>query len=120
MNLEAFESEQKEPTVVKLQISSIILTTNAFGEFSKCTIISELMSDEDLEPLGADAQKLWERFIHQPQTGRCLVFLLILGKLCQKIANKGRKAMEYLVKSLNLQVRYLEPCIGMVYRLRSL
>ena len=72
-------------TTFKLNVSSIVLSTNGFGDFSKCTVLSELFGNHtgNMESVIYEARKLWQRFIHQPQTARCLVFLLLLGRLCQ-------------------------------------
>jgi len=134
-----------------LEMSSIILSTNNFGDFSKCTIVTELFDRNnpsvfkaeksnsaeeqtggstphtstspatttptlvplgthgaegngdrvgDLEEVVEHARKLWQIFIHQPQTGRCLVFLLILGKLCQLIHDEYKEAIKYLKQLL--------------------
>ncbi|KAF2471305.1 uncharacterized protein BDR25DRAFT_368108 [Lindgomyces ingoldianus] len=86
----------------ELRVSSLMLSTNDFGDFSQCFIISELIGYPELKKLGEEGQKLWQRFIHQPQTGRCLVFFLVLGKLCQEIARQYRGAVDVISSTLNL------------------
>ncbi len=88
----------------ELDVSSICLSTNPFGDFSKCLITSELLDDGDLAAIVDDARKLWQKFIHQPQTARCLVFLLILGQLCQKVTQNYEDAMKELTALLDLNV----------------
>ncbi|KAK4210373.1 hypothetical protein QBC37DRAFT_322240 [Rhypophila decipiens] len=74
------------PKDLQLHVSSIGMSTNAFGDFSKCTIISSLLSQEQIDvKLGPLAQQIWDNFTHQPQTGRFLVFSLVLGMLTQAI-----------------------------------
>ncbi|ERF69363.1 hypothetical protein EPUS_09270 [Endocarpon pusillum Z07020] len=58
----------QEPKNFRLIMSSVILSTNAFGDFSKCTIISEDIGDNNLMKLAEDSSTLWRKFIHQPQT----------------------------------------------------
>ncbi|KAF2257608.1 hypothetical protein CC78DRAFT_206512 [Lojkania enalia] len=85
-----------------LQASSIILTTNLFGDFSKCCIISKHFYQSSasepasltLDSIGQDSRNIWLRFVHQPQTARCLAFYLILGQLCKEIAREYRHAMK--------------------------
>jgi len=89
----------------RLEISSIVLSTNPFGDFSKCTIISELINQEEMKAVVNEARKLWQQFVHQPQTGRCLVFLLVLGKLVQKITETYNVAINKLTSILELDVR---------------
>ncbi|KAI1080457.1 hypothetical protein F5B20DRAFT_539294 [Whalleya microplaca] len=106
INKRAFESEEKSPGIVQLKVSSIILSTYGFGDFSRCAIISELFNGKQDE-VNRKCKELWERFIHQPQTGRCLVFLTILGLLCQKIAAEYQVAMEYFILTLKLDKSFL-------------
>jgi hypothetical protein len=135
-----------ENMVFDMDVSSIVLSTNPFGDFSKCTIVTELFDrsrtnvfqateeipappphnpgsvpqsssrptcgsvfgladDEafagdgkegDLQKVAEEARKLWQIFIHQPQTGRCLVFFLILGRLCSLIHDNFEEAINQL------------------------
>lgn len=91
--------------MIRLEISSVVLSTNPFGDFSKCTSISELIDKKQMETLvEKHAQIVWQKFIHQPQTGRCLVFLLILGKLCQKVVETYKESINRLTSILELDV----------------
>jgi hypothetical protein len=87
------------------QLSSIVLTTNEFGDFSKSTVISELTGKDILHKIGEQARILWLRFVHQPQTARCLVFFLLLGELCLQVAKQYKEAIELISSILNLDVR---------------
>lgn len=105
--LRAVNNLSFDPTTshcVDLKISSITLSSNAFGDFSKCSIISEIIPPDKLKKLGEDARELWQKFTYQPQTGRCLIFLMTLGLLCQEIARESRDAMDYFVRILDLDV----------------
>lgn len=93
-----------EDTIFKPQVSSVILSTNAFGDFSKCTVVSEFIGDEKMKPIVKDARKLWQKFIHQPQTARCLVFFLLLSEFCQAIAEHYKTAIDKLSSILKLDV----------------
>jgi hypothetical protein len=95
-----------DPQCPRLEISSIVISTNPFGDFSKCTIISELIDEDGMEGIVEEARILWQKFIHQPQTGRCLVFLLVLGKLCQKVTKTYEEAINKLTSILELDVSY--------------
>jgi hypothetical protein len=97
-----------EDTIFKPEVSSIVLSTNSFGDFSKCTVVSGLFPDnkrdEKMESIVKDARILWQKFIHQPQTARCLVFFLVLGKFCHEITDHYEKAIEKLSSILKLDV----------------
>lgn len=90
--------EVNENMIFKLKVSSLILSTNAFGDFSKCTVVSGLFKDDSniKSIIDKDIRKLLGEFIHQPQTARCLVFLLLTGKMCQKIVEDYEKAISKL------------------------
>src|SRR5205814_2097878 len=60
---------------------------NAFGDFSKCTIVSELIRPDKMEDIVGQARDLWQNFVHQPQTARCLIVFLVLGEICKIIAS---------------------------------
>ncbi|KAI0904685.1 hypothetical protein F4823DRAFT_567462 [Ustulina deusta] len=81
---------------VSFFVSSVVLTTNAFGDFSRCTVISE-DNDENIEAKPGElvavaeiSNEIWQVFVHQPQTARCLVFLHELGMLCSKLCKQYR------------------------------
>ncbi len=88
----------------ELETSSIIVSTNRFGDFSKCTVISDLISNDDMKLIVEEARKIWSIFIHQPQTGRCLVFLLVLGFLCRSIEKEYDQGIGILTPILSLNV----------------
>ncbi|KAJ2998175.1 hypothetical protein NUW58_g410 [Xylaria curta] len=92
---------------VSFFVSSAVLTTNAFGDFSRCTIISEVKDENKKmkrdEPVIAEiSNEIWQVFVHQPQTARCLVFLHVLGMLCAKLCKQYRHTItefEFIVPS---------------------
>ncbi|KAH7378145.1 hypothetical protein BKA64DRAFT_250577 [Cadophora sp. MPI-SDFR-AT-0126] len=101
------DREDESPGHIVLHASSIVLSTNEFGDFSKCSIVSELITEATLLQLEKDVPALWQRFIHQTQTGRCLVFLLLLGCLCQAIAEEHQQAIDYLTSIMNIENYFL-------------
>ncbi|KAI0197441.1 hypothetical protein EV127DRAFT_489055 [Xylaria flabelliformis] len=84
---------------VSFFVSSVVLTTNAFGDFSRCTVISEF-DDEDKKKerpelvVAEKCNEIWQVFVHQPQTARCLVFFYMLGKLCTKLCKQYTNTVE--------------------------
>ncbi|KAK0639083.1 hypothetical protein B0T16DRAFT_236584 [Cercophora newfieldiana] len=81
---------------VVLFISSISMVTNRFGDFSKCLIISSIFGDRDVTKVASKAKAVWRKFAHHPQTARCLVFLLVLGALCRKMAKEYDTSVGYV------------------------
>jgi hypothetical protein len=88
----------------ELCTSSIVMSTNAFGDFSKCTIVSDFLDNRTMERIVEDGRQLWNKFIHQPQTARCLVFLLILTEICQHINQNYEAAIKKISPFLELHV----------------
>ncbi|KAI0382257.1 hypothetical protein F5Y04DRAFT_51599 [Hypomontagnella monticulosa] len=103
MNDDLFNLEEGGLGSVELEVSSVVLSTNNFGDFSQCTVLSDLLNRESQKLLGDQCKDLWEKFIHQPQTARCLVFLTILGILCEHMANDYRIAMDYLIQTFKIE-----------------
>jgi hypothetical protein len=93
-----------KPKTFKLTVSSLVISTNAFGDFSKLTLISETIDDSRLVNFATDCQNLWQKFVNQPQTARCLLFLLALGVMCERLAGQYDAAIEAYSKILNLDV----------------
>ncbi|KAI1652473.1 hypothetical protein F4813DRAFT_377824 [Daldinia decipiens] len=106
LHKKAVGEKQAVPIVVELKISSIVLSTNKFGDFSQCTIISERLGSR-WEDVNKQCRALWEKFIHQPQSARCLVFLALLGLLCQQMEDDYRKAMDYFTQTLEIDKKVI-------------
>jgi hypothetical protein len=95
---------EDENLTFMLEVSSIAISTNAFGDFSQCTVISELIGVNSMEIIVEQARELWQKFIHQPQTARCLVFFLVLSKMCERITEDYKAAVLKLTPILNFDV----------------
>lgn len=98
------ERRELEMLCFELDVSSIVLSTNEFGDFSKCFVWSKLIGKAQMEDVVKETQKLWQKFVHQPQTGRCLVFLLVLSKMCEAAKYSYEKAINKLTRILELNV----------------
>lgn len=55
-----------------------------------------------------EARRTFHDFIHQPATGRCLVFLLYLGGLCQSLAGQYEGILEELTVAIKLGVCHIQ------------
>jgi len=91
-------------TIFKPEVASIILSTNSFGDFSKCTLVAEFIDPDTMRILATKARKVWQKFIHQPQTARCLVFFLLLGNMCEALTGQYETAIGKLSDLLTLDV----------------
>jgi len=97
-------AETTEPKKFKLTVSSLVISTNSFGDFSKLTLMSETIDDSRLVSFATDCQTLWQKFVNQPQTARCLIFLLALGVMCERLAVQYNAAIEASSNILKLDV----------------
>ncbi len=91
------------PSHMGLKVSSIGMSTNQFGDFSKCSVVTDLLQDKDIKGLGEKAQKIWDGFTHQPQTGRFVVFSVVLGLLCQEIVADYHRIIDDLLDKTELE-----------------
>lgn len=88
-NKKSKKSDSVPPTaIVEERSSSLVITGDPSGYLWICSIWSSLTNSEQiLAPLHS-LPRLLERFIHQQACGRCLVFLVLLGHLCEKLAGE--------------------------------
>lgn len=99
-----------KPADMELKVSSIGMSTNTFGDFSKCSIVTDLLQDERLiRSLGEQAQQIWDVFTHQPQTGRFVVFSVVLGLLCQRMVADYNDIMKNFLSNTQLQENSVSP-----------
>jgi hypothetical protein len=96
--------EVSDCTYFKPEVASIVLSTNSFGDFSECTVVAEFINPEKMRFLATKARKVWQKFIHQPQTARCLVFFLLLGNMCEELTGQYEVAIKALSSLLPLDV----------------
>jgi len=83
---------------VELRISSVAISTNRFGDFSRCSLITDRIGGDRLQHLGTMAQEICDKFTHQPQTGRFLVFCMILGELCQGLVCDYQSILDEFIR----------------------
>lgn len=85
--------------------SSIVLSTNAFGDFGQCSVISDIVRPDKAVRACEIAQEIWQKFIHQPQSARCLIYLVLLGYNCEAAAEEYEKAAYSLSQYIEKHVR---------------
>jgi hypothetical protein len=87
--------------------SSLVITGDVNGYNWICSIWSSLtdskMVKEDIDRL----PRILHLFIHRQATGRCLVFLIILGHICGKLATEYTGILKHLDSAVELGVSSL-------------
>ena len=106
---EHLHKKDRVPRDMELKVSSIGMSTNEFGDFSKCSIVTDLIPPHAIETLGGEAQEIWDAFTHQPQTGRFLVFSLVLQLLCQGMVSRYKDAIDDFVTKTQLDQEVVSP-----------
>lgn len=86
----------------ELQSSSIMLTTNSFGDFSKSCIVSECINDDELKEMSEEIRKMRLRFIHQQQTARCVAYLLMLRRVIERTVTQYRNAQKAVINGVSI------------------
>ena len=68
--------------------SSLVITGDSSGYFWICSIWSSLTDHEPVSVLIRSLPQVLQRFINQQVSGRCLVFLILLGHFSEKLAEQ--------------------------------
>jgi len=76
--------------------TTILMTSNSLGDFIKCSVVSEILPESEMYSFADTASEIWTMFSNQPQTGRCLAFLHLVGLLCEVTSVKYEKILDVL------------------------
>jgi hypothetical protein len=99
----------KDADIVEERSSSLVITGDPQGYLWICSIWSSLTDFESLSSPVGFLPKLMQRFIHQQTCSRCLVFLVLLGHLCEKLAGEYEMILSRLDVIVGLGVSILYP-----------
>jgi hypothetical protein len=98
----------KVPTyIMEERSSSLVITGDPSGYFWICSIWSSLTEHESVSPLIQSLPEVLQRFINQQVSGRCLVFLILLGHFSEKLAKEYEDILKSLDKIVELGVRII-------------
>lgn len=92
--------------VIEERSTSLVVTGVSQGFFWLCTIWSPLTKYKHLEVPVNSLSAILQSFIHQQASGRCLVFLILLGHLCERLANEHERMLEQLNTVVDLGVSW--------------
>ncbi|KAM0809294.1 hypothetical protein AB5N19_09637 [Seiridium cardinale] len=82
---------------IEEQSSLLVVTGDSFGHLWICSLWSSLTNSDTARSVVEGAvRRVQQKFIHQQNTGRCLVFLVLLGHLCEKLADEYENILERL------------------------
>lgn len=83
---------------------SLVITGDEKGRNWTCSIICELFNEEDVANYASEVSHILQMFIHQQYTGRVLVFLLLLGYICERLAEECDRFMNELDGVMGMHV----------------
>jgi hypothetical protein len=78
----------RHPSKIHELAMSLAITGDEKGRSWTCSIVCELFDEKAVSGYMAEAARILQMFIHQQHAGRVLVFLLILGHMCEKLAEE--------------------------------
>ena len=90
--------------VLEERSSSLVITGDAHGYNWICTIWSSLTDFKSIKNSVERLPEILQLFIHQQASGRCLVFLIILEHICEKLASEYSRILEHLDSVVELEV----------------
>jgi hypothetical protein len=88
---------------------SLVITGDWMGRCWTCSIISELIDEQAIVKYTDEIKDILQMFIHQQHTGRVLVFLLLLGYLCESLSKECENFTEELDDIMGMDVSILQP-----------
>jgi hypothetical protein len=94
-----------EKYIMEERSSSLVITGDPSGYFWICSIWSSLTEHESLSLLTQSLPPVLQRFINQQVSGRCLVFLILLGHFSEKLAEEYEAILKRLDTIVELGVR---------------
>lgn len=83
---------------------SLILTGDSFGYSWTCSLWSSISNVQLVESCITLALPKLQHFIHQPASGRCIFFIILLGHICETLANKYKLILSRLDEIVELGV----------------
>ncbi|PVH73830.1 hypothetical protein DL98DRAFT_430572, partial [Cadophora sp. DSE1049] len=82
--------------------SSLVISGDKAGRWWTCSVISSVLPEAVMRQAMEDSTTTLTEFIHQPSSGRCLVFLSFLGALCEHLSLEYERILDELTRAINL------------------
>ena len=99
---------RRDPSSTIRQFSmSLVMTGDLNGQYWTCTLISDLIDEESVLQYTMEARQICQMFIHQQYTARALVFILLLGYLCDSLSIECENFMDELTIIMGMDVSKL-------------
>ncbi|KAH8205701.1 hypothetical protein TruAng_000195 [Truncatella angustata] len=90
-------AELQKECILEERSSLLVFTGDSLGHLWICSMWSSLVEPDALRAVVAgDIRRVQQIFIHQQSTGRCLVFLILLGHICENLAVEYERILKRL------------------------
>jgi hypothetical protein len=66
----------------------LVITSDIMGRYWTCSIVSELVDEQAVAKYTDEIKDILQMFIYQQITGRALMFLMLLGHLCESLSKE--------------------------------
>lgn len=83
---------------------SLVITGDPFGHSWTCSLWSSITNTRRVEDCIKLALPKLQHFIHQPSSGRCIFFIILLGHICETLAAKYRRILTEVDDIVGLRV----------------
>jgi len=100
-------AEERSGKIHDLRLS-LAITGDSRGRSWTCSMVCELFSEAHASDYALEAAETIQMFIHDQDTGRALVFMLLLGYMCEALAGECDKFIKELDRITGRSVSYLE------------
>jgi hypothetical protein len=84
--------------------SSLVISGDIAGNWWTCSVVSTILSETAMSALIEPTILTLNQFVHQPASGRCLIFLSFLGALCESISAEYEGILSELTDAIKLGV----------------
>jgi hypothetical protein len=83
---------------------SLVITGDPFGHYWACSLWSSITNAHRVQACIKSSLPKLQHFIHQPASGRCIFFVIMLGHICETLADKYRDTLDRLDEIVELGV----------------
>src|SRR3569833_1122421 len=88
-------AKQHYGKIHELSLSLVITGDDRVRNWT-CAVICELFDEQNMAEYARQAAEIMQMFIHQQYTARALIFLMLLGYMCEELAAETETFMETL------------------------
>lgn len=103
---------EPERTIIANEIeegsASLVVSGDSAGNWWTCSIISSVVSEVAMNDCIDPILEALQGFVHQPFSGRCLVFLALLGALCESLSKEYEAILKELTQAIKLGVSHTQ------------